>query len=322
MQLHERDAEAVISLWPQLAGAVPRLLNHSENHTFLFDAPGRQAYTLRVHRPDYQDRVSIESELAWVSALRRDTDLPVPEAVNGADGALLQQFTPRDGLPRHAVLFKFIAGQEPSPQSNLVDLFGVLGDYAARMHAHAIAWQRPAGFRRQAWNAASILNADGLWGDWRIAPGVTDAVRSLLDRSSQILSGKLADYGMGPTRYGLIHADMRLGNLLVDGDAVSLIDFDDCGLCWFAYDFAAAISFHETHKAVPGLKAAWLESYQMRRQLEAADIEAIDSMVLLRRMALLAWIGSHAETNLAQTHMPGFADGTAELAEAYLVASA
>ncbi len=318
MQLHERDAEAAISLWPQLSGAVPRLLNHSENHTFLLEAPGGQAYTLRVHRPDYQDRVSIESELAWVSALRRDTDLPIPEAIAGADGLLLQQFTPSDGLSRHAVLFKFIAGQEPSPQSNLVDLFGVLGDYAARLHMHAIAWQRAAGFRRQAWNAASILNADGLWGDWRIAPGVTDEVRSLLDRSSKLLSRKLADYGTSPTRYGLIHADMRLGNLLVDGDAVSLIDFDDCGLCWFAYDFAAAISFHETHKAVPALKAAWLESYQMRRQLDAEDIEAIDSMVLLRRMALLAWIGSHAETKLAQTHMPGFAEGTAELADAYL----
>ena len=35
-------------------------------------------------------------------------------------------------------------------------------------------------------------------------------------------------------------------------------------------------------------------------------------------MALLAWIGSHAETRLAKTHMKGFADGTARLAERYL----
>ena len=41
-------------------------------------------------------------------------------------------------------------------------------------------------------------------------------------------------------------------------------------------------------------------------------------MVMLRRMALLAWIGSHAETQLAQTHMEGFAEGTAMLAEQYL----
>lgn len=318
MQLQERDAEDAVSLWPQLAGAVPRLLNHSENHTFLFSAPNGRAYTLRVHRPDYQNAASIESELAWVRALRRDTDLPIPDAIPGANGALLQQFTPRDGLTRHVVLFDFIAGHEPSPQSNLVDLFAVLGDYAARLHLHAIDWQRPPGFTRQAWSAATILDADGLWGDWRVTPGVTSEVRDVLDRACLALKQRLADYGDGAERYGLIHADMRLGNLLVDGDAVSLIDFDDCGFCWFTYDFAAAISFYETHKAVPALKAAWLESYQARRRLDPQDIAAVDSMIMLRRMALLAWIGSHAETNLAQAHMPGYAQGTAELAERYL----
>jgi hypothetical protein len=35
-------------------------------------------------------------------------------------------------------------------------------------------------------------------------------------------------------------------------------------------------------------------------------------------MALLAWIGSHAETSLAQQHVSGFAQGTADLAERYL----
>ncbi|MCS6762501.1 MAG: phosphotransferase [Candidatus Devosia symbiotica] len=60
---------------------------------------------------------------------------------------------------------------------------------------------------------------------------------------------------MGEDLYGLIHADMRLGNLLVDSDQVSLIDFDDCGFC-FTYDFAAAVSFHETNSAIPALKAA------------------------------------------------------------------
>ena len=111
---------------------------------------------------------------------------------------------------------------------------------------------------------------------------------------------------------------MRLGNLLVDGKNVTLIDFDDCGFCWFAYDFAAAISFHETNPAIPALKAAWIEGYTAVRGLTAEDLAVLDAMVMLRRMALLAWIGSHAETRLAQTHMPGFADGTAELAERYL----
>lgn len=318
MQLQAQDLEQAIPLWPQLAGSVPRLINYSENHTFRFDGPGNSAFTLRVHRPDYQNNANIQSELAWLAALQRDTDLPIPEAIRGADGAFLQKFATPDGRSRHAVLFRFIAGQEPSPDGNLVGLFGVLGNYAARLHEHVIGWDMPAGFERQAWTAATILDADGLWGDWRIAPGVEGEIRPLLDRVTAALWRRLSEYGLGRNRYGLIHADMRLGNLLVEGDAVSLIDFDDCGLCWFTYDFAAAISFHETHETIPALKAAWLDSYQAVRRLDAEDIAAIDSMVMLRRMALLAWIGSHIETNLAQTHLNGFAQGTADLAERYL----
>jgi len=41
-------------------------------------------------------------------------------------------------------------------------------------------------------------------------------------------------------------------------------------------------------------------------------------MVMLRRMALLAWTASHAETPLAQSLAGHFAPVSAELAERYL----
>lgn len=320
MPLRESDLVPALNLWPQFdpAGARVRLVNHSENHTFRIDAPGAPPFMLRVHRPEYQTVRSIGSELDWLMALHRDTRLPIPEPLAGRDGEILQHFFTPSGQSHHGVLFRYIEGAEPSPESNLVELFGVLGDYAAQMHLHVIDWTPPAGFERQVWNAASILDADGLWGDWRTAPGVDDAIEPVLDTLCDALRRRLAEYGTGPDRYGLIHADMRLGNLLVDGDKVSLIDFDDCGFCWFGYDFAAAISFHETHRAIPALKEAWIEGYRAIRPLDEQDIAMLDALVMLRRMALLAWIGSHAETHLAQSHMNGFARGTADLAERFL----
>jgi hypothetical protein len=41
-------------------------------------------------------------------------------------------------------------------------------------------------------------------------------------------------------------------------------------------------------------------------------------MILLRRMVLLAWIGTHGETTLAQTYTPAFAADTARLGKAWL----
>ena len=304
--------------WPGLNGARTHLVNHSENQTFRVDTADGQCFMLRVHRAGYQSTLSIQSELAWLQALQRDTSLPIPQPIAGCDGELLQRFIAPDGSVRMAVLFDYIPGHEPVLPDNLDGLFGTLGSYAATLHQHVTTWQRPADFERPIWQAATILDIDGPWGDWRVAPGVAAHNRPILDRLDAMLWQRLADYGMDADRYGLVHADMRLGNVLVDGENVSLIDFDDCGFCWFTYDFAAAISFHETSPAIPALRSAWIEHYRTVRPLNDRDLKSIDSMVMLRRMALLAWIGSHAETELAQQHMPGFADGTAALAERYL----
>jgi Ser/Thr protein kinase RdoA (MazF antagonist) len=313
------DMTSLLSRWSEASGGAAVLVNHSENRTFRVTAPSGM-FSLRLHRPGYQSGASIRSELAWLSALRRDTSLPVPSPVPGRDGRLLQEIEGPDGETSFAVLFDHIEGVEPDLTGDRRALFRVLGGFAAHLHEHATQWTPPQDFTRQVWSAGHILDADGLWGDWRVAPGVDAGIGATLHRLDGELRLRLAEYGTEPGRFGLIHADMRLGNLLLDGDRVTLIDFDDCGFCWFAYDFAAVVSFHETHPAIPALKTAWIEGYRQARPLSDADIAIIDAMILLRRMALLAWIGSHNETALAQTHMPGFAAGTAMLAERFLAA--
>ena len=312
------DVSAGLGLWDETAGGSVTLINHSENHTFRVDGPTGLRTILRVHRPGYQSAATIESELEWLAALRRDTDLPVPRAIPGKDGRLLQTVNVPGEPPRRAVLFAFEEGAEPAMGDDLGGVFETLGRFAAIAHGHARLFRPSAGFTRQVWTAEAILDADGLWGDWRRAPGVGGAVQSTLTMLDRRLRHDLAAYGRGPDRFGLIHADMRLANLLVDDGRVTLIDFDDCGFCWFMYDFAAAISFFEDSPEVPRLKRCWLDGYRAIAPLSPADEVILDTMVLLRRMALLAWIGSHAETALARAHADRFADGTVELAERFL----
>jgi len=318
MPLEQRDIDLALARWPELSGGTARLINVSENQIYLIETPGNARFALRVHRPGYQSAPAIHSELAWLNALRTDTDVRISVPVPGIDGATLQAIPAPGDTVRHLALFHFVAGREPSPEDDLVGLFFTLGQYAAKLHTHATEWARPPGFERPVWDGPSILDAAGLWGDWRIAPGATPAVNEVLHQVDAALRQQLQAYGNHADRFGLIHADMRLGNLLVDGAAVTLLDFDDSGFCWFAYDFAAAVSFHETHANVPALKAAWLAGYRPIRALSDADMVMMDTMVMLRRMALLAWIGTHAETRLAQTHVDGFAAGTAAMGRRYL----
>ena len=299
-------------------GGSAHLLNLSENHTFRIDVPCGGRFILRVHRPGYQSAVAIDSELEWLAALRAQTDLRLPRVIPGGNGRLVQTLRPAGEAPRRAVMFAFEPGQELRFGGDLGGLFETLGRYAAIAHRHALGFRPSPLFSRPVWNAAAILDPDGLWGDWRRAPGVTGTIASRLAALDAQLRARLATYGQEAGRFGLIHADMRLANLLVDGDRVTLIDFDDCGFGWLMYDFAAAVSFHETDPALRGLRQSWLTGYRAVRPLAAADEAVLDTMVLLRRMALLAWIGSHGETDLARAHAPGFAGDTADLADLWL----
>ena len=114
---------------------------------------------------------------------------------------------------------------------------------------------------------------------------------------------------------------MRAANLLVPPEPageVVLLDFDDCGWGWFLYDLGAALSFVEDSPRVPELVDAWVRGYRAEAALSAAEEAELDTFVLLRRLLLVAWLGSHPDADLARTLGAAFTAASCELAETYL----
>ncbi len=314
----ERLANESLPLWPVPPGARARLINVSENATYLVETDGFRSI-LRIHRPDYHSRRGIEQELAWSQALAADDMVHTPPPIPGVNGALVQEGHV-EGLPetRFMVMFAFAEGRQPDENEDLAGPFERLGAIAARTHLHSQAWRKPEPLVRLVWDADAVFGPRANWGDWRDAPNVTPEIREVLEGAEALICRRLAAFGKGADRYGLIHADMRLANLLIDGAHTTLIDFDDCGLGWFLYDFATGVSFMEDHPQVPALRRAWVRGYRTVRALSAEDEHEIDTFVMLRRMALLAWIGSHIEAPEPQAMAPHFAANTAKLAREYI----
>ena len=97
-----------------------------------------------------------------------------------------------------------------------------------------------------------------------------------------------------------------------------MIDFDDCGFGWYMYDLASALSFIEHMPIVPHLVASWLSRYRKVRSLAVEHEAMIPTFIMLRRMLLVAWIGSHCETQLAREMGETFTKDTCRLAREYL----
>ncbi len=307
----------ILPAWGLDADTALRLLTISENATFLAEAPEGRKIIFRVHRPDYHTQAEICAELAWISALARDHVVVTPAPLKALDGRHLVAF-PDGETERLAVAFSFMPGREPDAESDLVRWYGHLGEITARLHLHAGNWTRPADFTRKVWDFDTIIGARAHWGDWRTAPGLDAAGLALLEQAAALLQRQLQDYGHDAHRFGLVHCDMRAANLLVEGERLAVIDFDDCGFSWYAYDFAASISFMEHESFVPALMQAWVAGYRRVARFAAEDEAMLPVFVMLRRMQLTAWIASHGETPTAQALGEDYARGTVALGAAYL----
>ncbi len=319
LKLLTRLANQALCLWDLPQGASAKLINVSENATFLVEAPGGARFILRIHRENYHSERAIECELEWTSALTASGVVKTPGHYLGKNTKAIQRGTVK-GLanPRLMVLFEYVEGEMPDENGDLFGPFEELGEIAARLHLHSLNWHKPANFERLTWDLDAIFGANATWGNWRDGPEVNDQVRNTLEQVEKTIARRLEIFGKGAQHYGLIHADMRLANLMTTADATWLIDFDDCGMGWFLYDFATGVSFMEDDERVPGLKSAWVRGYRRVREMSEQEEAEIDTFVMLRRMALLAWIGSHIEAPEPKALAAGFARVTAELGQNYL----
>jgi Ser/Thr protein kinase RdoA (MazF antagonist) len=318
-----QDALAAYGAHPE---ATVELLNVSENATFLVCDPDAGPSVLRVHRLGYHTEPEIASELAWMDALRAEAGVRTPRVLPAADGRRVVTVAERAGAgsstERHCVRFEFLPGTEPGGSGDdpalTVAHFAELGEITARMHRHAREWSRPDWFTRFHWDYAAAFGQQARWGRWQDGIGVGPSERAVLTRLDNVLRARLRAFGSGPARYGLVHADTRLANLLVYDGSVSVIDFDDSGFSWYLYDLGTSVSFFEHEPEVPALVDSWLEGYRRAAELSAADQAEIWTFIMFRRLLLVAWIGSHRAVDIAAELGAGYTQGSCDLAESYL----
>ena len=87
-----RCAQRALVVYRCHPGATVRLLNVSENATYLIDDPDAGPSVLRVHRLGYHTQAEIASELAWMDALRAEAGVRTPRVLPAEDEAEIWTF--------------------------------------------------------------------------------------------------------------------------------------------------------------------------------------------------------------------------------------
>lgn len=271
-----------------------RKLGHAENTTF--DAhtdAGR--FVVRVHRRNYNSHEMIRSELAWLDALRAEGEVSVPEAVRDPEGRGVFTLAGRglDG-PRDVVVFRWLPGHIRMQSS--AAHFERLGRVTAKLHRFAATWSPPPGWVRHDRRAALYFDAASnsvhaveeipllAKPEWAEVRARAVALRAATHE--RMFAREEAD-GVALA----LHADLHLGNVLLDRGTVHVIDFDDTVVGHPLQDIAVSIGL-----APPRLRAAYRRGYASVGAWPAAWDADFATYVCARRVIMMGWLSERSET--------------------------
>ncbi len=288
-------AKAAIAAWGGSRG-IPRLVKNRENIVFEVRLQDGTRAALRLHRPGYQSRAAIVTELNWMERLSQ-AGLAVPPPLRTVSGDL----TARAG-DRLASMVSWLSGAPlgaaerpldgtPAGQAGLMHRLGVL---IARMHNLTDAMNLPRDLDRPRWDADGYLGPMPLWGPFWTNPAFTPDELKDVQRARDLARLRLAGLAAAGADFGLIHADCLRENVLVEGDVLKLIDFDDAGWGFRVYDLATAVvqSLEEPHLAA--LVDALIAGYRSERILPPPGSGDLVLFVMLRTFASAGWIVTRA----------------------------
>ena len=266
------------------------LLQYEDNAVYQVTTGAGERFILRVGAAGGHGLPEQRAELRWLDALGRDTDLIVPIPVTTTRGEpLALAHHPGVPEPRPCALFRRVPGEPPTAKVRPPTVARI-GALTARLHRHAEHFVPPPGFVRPSWGW------DRLFGPSSALPtaSLPPRDRAILTDVGTHIRQRLDPLGTGPAVWGLTHADLHTGNLLVDRGRVGAIDFDDCGWGYYLLDLATVLS--SLRRIVPdphayaALRAAYLSGYAEVRALPPALEAQLPTFAALRAMVIVNFI--------------------------------
>jgi Ser/Thr protein kinase RdoA (MazF antagonist) len=303
-----RLAEAALERYG-LRNARLELLRWGFVQVFGVVSPSREGFTLRLYgtmphaageeeRPPRDPRLhtavllrspeTLREQLLWLSALRRETDLLVPEPVPLPQGALVGRVS-IEGVPerRHFALLRWVSGRNKREDLTPADL-SLVGSFMARLHDHAERYRAPdpSVLPRWGWHWPFGESAP-LWSEGEAFYSAEQM--AVFEEAARRVRRDLEELGYRSEVFGLIHRDLNFSNVVFRENDVGAIDFDLCGLGHYLLDIVTVLgALRPLHtNRIDLMREALLEGYERERTLHPAHQEYFKTFAVMRRVAAI-----------------------------------
>lgn len=221
-----------------LAGANIQLIRSYNNDVYRIETADHRRFGLRVCGFLNMKRRAMEDEMTWLAFVAQRNPRLAPRPIANDQGELVTAIDTPAG-ERLCALFVWVEGTVLQGVLTAAELHN-LGRSVATLHNIARQFTFPdatCDFRSgYCYDQALMLNHR----DWidKHRPVIGPERIALLQRAVEYVMAELEQIGTTPANYGMIHADLSIGNLLVQDGEIYIIDFEQLGRGHFLYDLA------------------------------------------------------------------------------------
>ena len=291
-----------------------RYLTTESTTMFRVDATDGSKYVIRLYSELASSLAENQTEMFWLTALARDTDLRVVEPVARKDGEYIT-FVSMDGIPneKRCALYKWVPGVQLAEHIDPKN-YRQFGDMVAQLHNHAETLQLPAHIQPKRWDKvfyfpdepvvynqaeyASLFTAEQL-----------STLENAIDRVSPFLRSLYSD-----THPIVIHGDLHYWNVHISRGKLHIIDFEDMVRGFPIQDIAISFYYLRDRDDYAALTDAFLEGYARERKLPPFNER---DLYLLWMARMANFVNYVANVENAEDAKPFIADRCKEL-DAYL----
>lgn len=235
-----------------------------------------KTYLLRIHS-DRRCSNEIDLELQFLDALIT-AGIKVPTGITTPSGLRWLKIGTEDGFTSpHVTVMKWVEGVH-AHEALTEDQAYQVGVLIARLHEAALGFESSSDLRRPVWGMNSYREALAKLKRYA-GTFLSEVSWSLYQLAAEKVISQLDHMKADDYNYGLIHADLHLGNVVFEGEVPHPIDFGRCGYGFFLYDLAAVML-----SLVPYQRFKVLQGYESIRSLGSDYFQSLECFFIMIMM--------------------------------------
>lgn len=270
----------------------------------VIESDSTRRYVLRIPESASQEfeevwstKASIQSEVTWLEALTKESELFVPEPIYNKNNKLITEVR-YDNKILNCTLLSWIEGEQ-KPYVPTVNDAAMVGKMIGKLHKQSSQWIVPDGFTRPTFDENKLDDAL-----LKIQRAI-DRGDITKDGETLILAGQKAkdmvsNLERTNSNWGVIHADLIPSNFIFHDDFVSPIDFGACGFGYYLFDIGWTLSYIH-----PSFREGLLHSYSTEFPLPSKNVDdLLEAFFVIGQLDTIGfWLGKPDSNEWLSSHI-------------------